>query len=106
MFALYADMTNRCGWIVQLSYMFVFSLIFTAAASAQKRAPAPDMQQTIAVQVALDRAEFSPGEIDGRGGPKTRQAMTEFQKSAGLKPGGMPNEETIAALQIAPDSLV
>ena len=32
--------------------------------------------------------------------------MTEFQKSAGLKPSGMPNEETIAALQIAPDSLV
>jgi peptidoglycan hydrolase-like protein with peptidoglycan-binding domain len=48
-------------------------------AGAQKRAVI-GAHQMIAVQVALDRAGFSPGEIDGRGGPKTRLALSEFQK--------------------------
>jgi lipoprotein-anchoring transpeptidase ErfK/SrfK len=93
---------------VHVSYMFILALMLTGApADAQKRAAsAADLQQMIGVQVALDRAGFSPGEIDGRGGPKTRQAISEFQKSSGLPSNGMPNEETIAALQIAPDSLV
>ena len=68
-------------------------------ATAQKRAAsAPDTQQMIGVQVALDRAGFSPGEIDGRGGQKTKLAVSEFQKSAGLPATGVVNEETIAAL--------
>ena len=58
--------------------------------------PSVDMQQMLAVQVALDRAGFSPGEIDGRGGPKTRLALSEFQKSASLQPTGVVNEETLA----------
>jgi lipoprotein-anchoring transpeptidase ErfK/SrfK len=88
--------------------MFVLSLMLVAPpTSAQKRAaPAADAQQSLAVQVALDRAGFSPGEIDGRNGPKTRQALTEFQKSANLRPTGIPDEETIAALRVAPDPLV
>ena len=88
--------------------MFIFLLMFSGApASAQKRArSAADTQQLIAVQVALDRAGFSPGEIDGHSGPKTRQALAEFQKAAGLASTGLPSEETIAALQIAPDSVM
>jgi lipoprotein-anchoring transpeptidase ErfK/SrfK len=60
----------------------------------------------IAVQVALDRAGFSPGEIDGRGGPKTRLALSEFQKATNLQPTGVSNEETIAALRIAAEPIV
>jgi lipoprotein-anchoring transpeptidase ErfK/SrfK len=68
---------------------------------AQKRVvPSPaDAQQMLSVQVALDRAGFSPGEIDGRGGPKTRLALAQFQKSASLQPTGAVNEETLAALR-------
>ena len=108
MFAHYGGMRNTARLTVQRSYMFVFLLMLTGTpAGAQKRAaPVADARQTIAVQVALDRAGFSPGEIDGRGGPKTRQALMEFQKSAGLQPSGMANEETIAALQVAPDPVV
>jgi lipoprotein-anchoring transpeptidase ErfK/SrfK len=82
-------------------------MLVPAFAGAQKKpVNAADAQQTLAVQVALDRAGFSPGELDGRSGPKTRLALTEFQKSASLEPTGTPNEETLAALQAAPDPLV
>jgi len=49
--------------------------------AAQKPAPAaPDM---LAVQVMLDRARFSPGEIDGRGGPNTKRAIAAFELAKG-----------------------
>ena len=76
------------------------SMFIPALASAQKKpAPAVDMRQMLAVQVALDRAGFSPGEIDGRGGPKTRLALSQFQKSASLQPTGVVSEETLTALR-------
>ena len=49
--------------------------------AAQKRAStSPDM---LAVQVMLDRARFSPGEIDGKGGPNTKRAIEAFERAKG-----------------------
>ena len=53
---------------------------------------------TLALQVALDRAGFSPGSIDGNMGLQTRQALRGFQEAKGIKITGSVNAETQAAL--------
>jgi lipoprotein-anchoring transpeptidase ErfK/SrfK len=52
----------------------------------------------LAIQVRLDRAGFSPGEIDGRDGANTRKAVRAFQGARTLAPSGRADGETIAAL--------
>jgi lipoprotein-anchoring transpeptidase ErfK/SrfK len=49
-------------------------------------------------QILLDRAHFSPGEIDGHGGTNTRRAIAAFQRSRKLPPSGKLDDATWAAL--------
>lgn len=46
------------------------------------------------VQLALTRAGFNPGEIDGVFGPKTHLAVIDYQKSRGLEPDGIVGVNT------------
>lgn len=74
-----------------ITSLIVTAAILTAAPQAavaqQKpkahaKAGAADM---LATQVLLDRAGFSPGEIDARGGRNTQTAIAAFEKATGTK---------------------
>ena len=60
----------------------------------------------LAWQIALDKAGFSPGVIDGNPGAKSRAATREFQSSRGLRASGELDEDTRAALSVRPDSAI
>jgi lipoprotein-anchoring transpeptidase ErfK/SrfK len=55
-------------------------------------------QRVLALQVALDRAGFSPGEIDARGGGNTARALRAYQASRQLAATGELNTETVDQL--------
>ena len=69
-------------------------LLALAVAGAAPDAP----QATLRLQVLLDRAHFSPGEIDGEDGTNTRRALAAFQRERGLRSGASPDTATWEAL--------
>ncbi len=94
-----------------MKFLLTFWLAFATAALAQTpaaRSPtgsprqpvpkattgAPVVSETLALQVMLDRAGFSPGEIDGRAGANLKRAIAAFQRGQGLPESGQPDEAT------------
>lgn len=51
------------------------------------------------IQTALKNAGFYAGAIDGKVGPKTKQAIKDFQSANGLKADGVVGPKTSKALQ-------
>ena len=51
------------------------------------------------VQLALQRAGFDPGPIDGKMGRRTRAALRAFQQAQGLSADGRIGPQTIARLK-------
>ena len=59
-----------------------------------------------AVQRGLDERGYDPGEVDGLTGWRTRDALREFQRSAGLPDTGQVDDATLAALGLVhPDDV-
>lgn len=70
------------------------------AAEAPAAPPAPLSAHEL--QELLTALGYNPGRIDGKVGPKTREALKMFQKDAGLPVTGVLDAETTQRLRAAP----
>jgi lipoprotein-anchoring transpeptidase ErfK/SrfK len=88
-------------------FLTILSLLIGTAGLAQTPAgrsdaarPTPtgtagaSLSDTMAIQVMLDRAGFSPGEIDGRPGSNFTGALKAFQRAMGLAESGQVDPQT------------
>ena len=86
-------------------------LIFTAVlpAAAKKKATRnvkptnkAEIEAATRLQIFLDRANFSPGRIDGRYNDITRAALALYRESQGQQPQAPPSQRQPHA-NVAPD---
>src|SRR5262245_60037897 len=59
-----------------------------SAPSGKARARASSPATIIKEEILLDRAGFSPGQIDGKSGSNEKKALAAFQDANGIKPSG------------------
>jgi lipoprotein-anchoring transpeptidase ErfK/SrfK len=69
-----------------------------STAFAARAATSPSRTPELELQVLLDRAGFSPGELDGKPGNNSRKAAEAFRKAHGLAPGGRNPKALLEAL--------
>jgi len=62
--------------------------LMTITTFAQESARKISREDAISIQIGLDDAGFSPGQIDGKWGGATRQALAAWQQANGLKASG------------------
>lgn len=89
--------TTGCSAVLALALP-----VDVAGQPARGRDAAAAPSSALSAQVALDRAGFSPGVIDGAQGPNTRLALQRFQKARGLTASGTMDEPTRQALPSEP----
>jgi len=76
-------------------------IVASAAAQGKTAGGSAVVSRThLAWQIALESVDFSPGLIDGRIGPKTRLATSEFQRVRGLSVTGDLDAATSRALGV------
>ena len=73
-----------------------------AKAAPEPAAPSTAPMSGKELQEVLTALGYKPGRIDGKPGPRTREALKQFQKDAGLPPTGVLDTETTQRLRAAP----
>jgi lipoprotein-anchoring transpeptidase ErfK/SrfK len=71
-------------------------LLVALSTFAQELAPKISREDVISIQIGLDDAGFSPGQIDGKWGGMTRQALVAWQPANELKATGEFDADTAA----------
>lgn len=81
-----------------MKILYSFCLILLLATVVPANIP-ERMNDAIKLQVLLDRANFSPGEIDGSIGSNTVRALNAYQQAHNLQPTDTPDPDTLSALE-------
>jgi lipoprotein-anchoring transpeptidase ErfK/SrfK len=77
--------------------VLISTLTLQQPAATAGKTPDPKIPPGLALQVALDRAGFSPGALDGQAGTDTKKALAAYQKAHGAEPPGV---EAVTTYQI------
>ena len=75
-------------------FLVAIQLLLAAATYGQEAVPRMSRDDIISVQIGLDDVGFSPGQIDGKWGAGTEQALAAWQQAHGLKPTGKFDSDT------------
>jgi lipoprotein-anchoring transpeptidase ErfK/SrfK len=88
-----------------LAMFFVsFLLLYANDDTVAQNTPSENqvrISSLVKLQILLDRAGFSSGEIDGSAGSNVRKAIAAFQDANGLSPAGRSDQATLEALSSA-----
>jgi lipoprotein-anchoring transpeptidase ErfK/SrfK len=109
-------LTNVKTFVIVLIAVITTSLLWGGPAKKQVAPPGYDVQAVLDLEnhpdlmqgaagsavvrlaILLDRAHFSPGEIDGDFGDNLRTAITGYQNSRGINPTGFADQVTWQSL--------
>ncbi|MCR6633000.1 MAG: peptidoglycan-binding protein [Magnetospirillum sp.] len=71
-----------------------------ASAAGSRSSVGLASHQVREVQQNLADRGYDPGKVDGLWGPRTRQALSGFQRDQNLQANGRPDQQTLAALGV------